>query len=443
MAMTYEETLAKIHNFDKFGSRLGLERMKKLLELLGDPQKGMKVIHVAGTNGKGSTCRYLYCMLQQAGYKVGLYTSPYLERFTERIEFNGEEISHEDLAVCTEAVLAQVDAMLKMGLESPTEFEVVTAICFYYLSKKPVDYLVLEVGMGGSGDSTNVMEQVLASVITSISYDHMQVLGNSLEEIALNKAGIIKPGCPVISHVKDPGADVIRKVAEEKGCAYYDLRQEEVRDIKKGIGGYGFTVDFLGQPLEIQLSMLGMHQIENAKCALKVLEVLVENGQLTISREDIQKGILKAVQTGRFEILKREDPIVVIDGAHNDDGVRSLVAAVKDNLAGKKILMIVGILADKEVEAMLKQLLEIGADMAATEPDNPRKLSSAELAQVIRGLGVPCEDVGEFDTACDYALSRKDDYDVILFSGSLYLIGKIRERLTNGKGKEQKGLADL
>ena len=427
--MTYEECLAKIHAFDKFGSRLGLERMRELLRRLGNPEKTQKVIHVAGTNGKGSTCRYLYCMLLEAGYHVGLYTSPYLERFTERIEYDGAEISHEDLCEATEVVLAKTEEMIAEGWDSPTEFEVVTAIHFWYLAQRPCDYLVLEVGMGGRGDSTNVMEKVLCSIVCSITWDHMQVLGDTLEKIAMEKAGIIKEGCPVVSHVKDPGETLIHAVAIQKHCEYYDLRKEEVTDVVRSTAGYGFTVPYRGKPLAVELSMIGMHQIENAKCAIKAIEIMAEKGQVDITTDQIKRGLRKAVQRGRLEILQREDPTIVIDGAHNDDGVRSLVAAVKENFAGKKILLVVGILADKEVDAMLAQFLSIGCDVAATEPDNPRRLTSKQLAEHVRALGGTAVDAGLYDTACRYAMEQRPNYDVILFSGSLYLIGKIRETL--------------
>ncbi len=177
--MTYQETLDRIHSFQRFGSKLGLERMRRLMELLGDPQETMKVIHVAGTNGKGSVCRYLYSALQENGYKTGLYTSPFLERFTERIECNGWEISEEDLARYTEKVLEVIDAMIEEGMESPTEFELITAIAFLYFSEQEIDYLVLEVGLGGTGDSTNMVSRPIASVITSISFDHMEYLGDT------------------------------------------------------------------------------------------------------------------------------------------------------------------------------------------------------------------------------------------------------------------------
>ena len=217
-AYAAEGAIGKIHEFEKFGSILGLERMTKLLDILGNPQDELKVIHVAGTNGKGSTCKFIYSVLQECGYKVGLYTSPFLEIFNERIELDGAYISDNDLAQYTDRVLAAVKQMTDAGLQSPTEFEVITAIAFLYFKEKKADYVVLEVGLGGRGDSTNVCKKPLISVITSISYDHTDRLGNTLAEIASEKAGIIKDGCPVVTSAEaDEALAVIEQAAAEHG----------------------------------------------------------------------------------------------------------------------------------------------------------------------------------------------------------------------------------
>ncbi|HVI40930.1 MAG TPA: Mur ligase family protein, partial [Anaerovoracaceae bacterium] len=239
--MTYQEILDRIHGFQKYGSKLGLGRMTRLMELLGNPQESMKVIHVAGTNGKGSVCRYLYSVLQENGYKTGLYTSPFLERFTERMEYNGSEISQEDLIRYTELVLKKVEIMLNEGMESPTEFELITAIAFLYFSEQDIDFLVLEVGLGGTGDSTNLVSRPIASVITSISFDHMEYLGDTLEKIAIEKAGIIKPGVPVIFNVRDKNAsEAIRKIADAKGSKKYEVHTVAFQVREKTVDGYTF-----------------------------------------------------------------------------------------------------------------------------------------------------------------------------------------------------------
>lgn len=434
--MTYEETLKQIHDLSRFGSRLGLSRIERLLALLGDPQKDLKFIHVAGTNGKGSVCRYLYCALLAAGYRVGLYTSPFIEVFNERIESNGAMIGDDELAAFAEPVFEAVRRMTDAGEESPTEFEAVTAIAFLYFKAQADDYVVLEVGLGGRGDSTNVIEEPLASVITSISFDHMEYLGDTLPAIAAEKGGIIKAGAPVVYYIKDrEAAETIRRMAEEKGspcfdvggtvsepCAVVPKRQET-------LSGSRFSVRVLGRDHgEIAISMPGAHQVENACCALCTLEILRREKKLDITDQAIAEGFLRAVQIGRFEIL-REHPYLILDGAHNEDGAARLAETIKKQLSGKRILLICGILADKEVDKMISIFGETGAELAATEPDNPRKLSSEELCGRIRAAGYSCRDVGDYKGAVRCGRDHMAEFDAVIYAGSLYLVGRIREEL--------------
>lgn len=446
--MTYEEALEEIHSLARFGSKLGLSRMKRLMELLGNPQDQMKVIHVAGTNGKGSVCRYLYSVLQEQGYRTGLYTSPFLETFNERIEFDGAMISDEDLTRCTGIVMEQVRSMVDRGEESPTEFEVVTAIAFVYFSSKPMDYLILEVGLGGRGDSTNVVNKPLAAVITSISFDHMEYLGDTLEKIGTEKAGIIKEGCPVVYCIKDrSAAEAVERIAKQKGSPAFDVLgtvgqpcAEAPENICPDLSGYVFDGCIMGESYpRIRLGMAGIHQVENACCALAVIEVLKNGNKLTIDRNAVYRGMEKGRQTGRFEILHR-DPWVIIDGAHNEAGVKALAAAVRQQFLGKKVLLICGILADKEVDKMIAEMGTLGADFAAAEPDNPRKMPSAELCRRIREAGYACEDVGSDRQAVLYGIGKMSQYDAVIYAGSLYLIGKIREGL---RFENQQGTFDL
>ncbi len=426
--MNYQETIEKIHSFQRFGSRLGLERMAKLMDILGNPQKKMKVIHVAGTNGKGSVCRYLDWMLRENGYRTGIYSSPYLERFTERIEYNGEEISEEDLVSCAQVVFKGVDEMLAQGLESPTEFELVTAIGFLYFSRKPLDILILEVGLGGRGDSTNIIEEPLATVITSISYDHMSVLGNSLVEIAGEKAGIIKTACPVIFKVDDKAAaDLIRETAKSLACDYFDLSNIKAINIEKSLKGYSFTLENtgLGKSFRAELSMIGMHQVDNAICALSVIEVLGERGIIRYERERLKSGLKKALQKGRLEILK-ESPLVVVDGAHNIAGVKALTQVIREHFSQGKLMLVMGMLAEKEIEPMVKELCAIGGDIVVTEPDNPLRLAVDDLCQAVRKENRQCLAIGNWEEAYAYIEEKMCKYDSIVITGSLYLIGRIR-----------------
>jgi dihydrofolate synthase/folylpolyglutamate synthase len=425
--MTYQETLDKIHSFQKFGSRLGLERMTRLMELLGNPQETMKVIHVAGTNGKGSVCRYLYSVLQENGYKAGLYTSPFLERFTERMECSGAEISEEDLIRYTEKVLNTVNVMLAEGMESPTEFELITAVAFLYFSEQEVDFLVLEVGLGGAGDSTNMVSKPVISVITSISYDHMEYLGDTLEKIAVEKAGIIKPGVPVVSNVEDEkAAAAIRKIAGEKGSRIYEVGSAICDITEKSVDSYIFDAEILGTEYRnLSITMIGDHQIGNAICALTVLEVLRKESLAQLDMGKLYSGFKKAKQTGRFEILSKE-PFVIIDGAHNEAGAESLKSVMQEHFPDSRILMVTGMLADKDIEKLLDQFVMIADDFIATEPDNPRKLSAFDLCGQIQKRGKSCAAIEDPERAFRYAGKLSSSYDVTVYAGSLYLIGKIR-----------------
>lgn len=429
------KAIEKIHEFERFGSILGLERMTNLLELLGNPQDELKVIHVAGTNGKGSTCRYMYSILQQAGYKTGLYTSPFLEKFNERIEYNGDMISDEDLSVYTDRVLAEVKNMTDKGLESPTEFEVVTAIAFLYFKEKACDYVILEVGLGGSGDSTNVCKKPLVTAITSVSFDHMDRLGNTIEEIAKEKAGIIKDGCPVVTSCTDDAAlGVIKSVAEEHGCQYIQTKDVEISISKEGLSGYQFDAKLLEKDYgKLEISMTGRHQIDNAVCALTVLKVLEQQDNIKIADEDLYLGLKKARQHGRFEVMTDLDerPVIIIDGAHNIDGATALRKSMKSLCEGKKVLMAIGMLADKDVNGIIGEFTKITKDFVITEPDNPRKLAASKLAVILENEGCTCHVMPSPEDACQKVDEIKDQYDVVLFAGSLYLIGKIRSILKN------------
>lgn len=429
--------IEKIHKFERFGMILGLERMDSLLKLLGNPQDDLKIIHVAGTNGKGSICRYIYSVLQAGGYKTGLYTSPFLEVFNERIELDGKYISNEDLAVYTDRVLKCVETMTQRGEQSPTEFEVVTAIAFLYFKEKGCDYAIMEVGLGGSGDSTNVCKAPLISVIASISYDHTDRLGNTLAEIAGEKAGIIKEGCPVVTSAEAPEAlEVIERKAEELGCMYFETRHVPYAVKSQDLGGSVFDVNIQGVTYEnLEISMLGEHQIKNAICALAALSIIEERGDVSLHRDDIYKGFKAAKQIGRLEVMSAQEkvPVVIIDGAHNPDGAASLRKAMKEYMPDKKILMVTGMLADKDTESILREFTAITDRFIATEPENPRKLDAESLQAKIEAMGASCESIPDCREAVKAAAERGKDFDAVLYAGSLYMIGAIRGLLRQGE----------
>lgn len=420
------DAISKISEFQKFGWVLGLERMNVLLEKLGNPHEDLKVLHVAGTNGKGSVCRYLYEILQAAGYRCGLFTSPFLEVFNERIEFDGSFISDADLQRCSDVVLAMTEEMVAEGHESPTEFEVITAVAFLYFKEKNTDFVVLEVGLGGRGDSTNVVKRPLCSIITSISLDHTDRLGETIEEIAAEKAGIIKEGCPVITGVENEEAMwVLKHKAIEKHTPIFDALQSPFEILEETVEGTRVRAEVLKETYEFTISMVGRHQVQNALTALTAIALLNKRGDFTVTDEQIAEGFKRAKQIGRLEIMEKE-PFVILDGAHNPGGAKALKETVLRHFKDKKILMVTGILADKEVEEVLDSFMDITKDFIATEPDNPRKLPAEELAEKMqkRGGHVHCFSKAEEAVSCAQGLYEA--YDVILFTGSLYLIGKIR-----------------
>lgn len=424
-----KDAISKISELSRFGWVLGLERMNVLLEKLGNPHKELKVIHVAGTNGKGSICRYLYEVLQAGGYKTGLFTSPFLEVFNERIEADGAYISDGDLQSFSKRVLDKVDEMTAEGLESPTEFEVITAVAFLYFYEKKVDLVVLEVGLGGRGDSTNVVEKPLASVIGSISLDHTDRLGETIAEIAGEKAGIIKKGCPVVTCVQHP--DAVKVIGEKASACNADCfyaSENPYRITRQTIDGTTFHAEVFGEEYDLEISMLGAHQVQNAVTALTTIALLRKQGKISADPGAIKEGMKKAKQIGRFEVMHKS-PYVIIDGAHNPDGSKALKETVLKHFEGKKILMVTGILADKEVDAVLDNFLEITKDFVATEPDSVRKLPAEELSSKINEKGARAVCRKDPAEALAYAKKQYSNYDLILFAGSLYLIGTIRGML--------------
>ena len=424
------DAIERIHEFDRFGMILGLERMNVLLDKLGHPERNLKVIHVAGTNGKGSVCRYMYEALRENGYKVGLYTSPFIECFNERIQYDGGMISDEELGIYTKMAVEKTEEMVSEGYDSPTEFEVVTAVAFLYYAAKETDFVILEVGLGGTGDSTNVIEKPLISIITSISYDHTDRLGNTLEEIAGEKAGIIKPGVPVVSNVEQPeAAKVIARRAYENDAKFHDAAKIRYGIRRESAFGYEFDMEIYGTDYSgVKISMPGRHQVENAKTAMTALELLRKEGIIKVQRDKVYRGFEIARQPGRFEVFEGE-PLFVLDGAHNQAGAEALKKAVKDCFPDEKILMVTGMLKDKDTDAILDNFCEITDTFIAAEPDNPRKLPAADLAEKLKEKGADVRTASDAETALKMAAEHESMPRVILCAGSLYLISAIRENL--------------
>lgn len=424
--MNYQQALEYIHGTMRFGSQLGLDRIRDLLERLGNPHHEFKSVHVAGTNGKGSVCSMITSVLSEQGYKVGMFISPYLEDFTERIQISGKQIPEENLARITELVKGKVDEMVKEGKGHPTEFELITAIGFVYFAEQKVDAAVVEVGLGGRFDATNVVNPVL-SVITSISFDHMDVLGDTLAKIAFEKAGIIKAGKPVVSYPQHPeAARVLEEVAGKQEAPLTVVVPEQIEPVSSEFDRQVFNYSYGEERLDgLTIHLSGKHQLLNAATALTSVMVLREIG-FPISRDAIYRGMEKARWPGRLERLQK-DPDIIIDGAHNEAGAQALAAAMKEYFPDRRMILVLGVLKDKEVEKILKALCSLASKVIATKPDNPRALEADQLAEKVKKYCRDVEPVPGIEDAVHLAVGSAGPEDLILVSGSLYLIGKVRK----------------
>lgn len=406
---------------------LGLERTRELLSKLGAPQDRLRFVHVAGTNGKGSTCAYVASILQQAGFKVGLFTSPYIITFEERIRVNGENISWADLDCVTRQVRDVAEAME----EHPTEFELMTAVAFLHFAQQECDIVVAEVGLGGRLDSTNVIERPEVSVITNIGIDHVAVLGDTLEKIATEKAGIIKPGVPVVSWPQDPEAlKVVKSVARTQAAplglvGFDDL---ELEPVERQDGGR-LVRPFVYQGMRFQTQLLGSYQPSNAVMAIEVARTLARSGW-SLSEGDIRSGIAAAQWPGRFQLVA-SSPDFVIDGGHNVQGAQVLAESLDDVFPGRRATLLVGVLADKQHAAMLERVLPYAESVVVFTPPNPRALAAADLAaEVVRlASGILVEVAADARQAVDCARSLAGIQGLVVAFGSLYSIGSIMEAL--------------
>jgi dihydrofolate synthase/folylpolyglutamate synthase len=426
--MNYEEAIDFIHSSYKFGSKLGLDNIRELLKRLGNPQSKLDIIHIAGTNGKGSTASFVNQILIEAGYKVGLFTSPYLEYFNERIRVDNILIDEDDLIRGVLEIKNAIDKMVEDGHNHPTEFEIVTALGFLHFLDKKVDIVVLEVGLGGRFDATNVIEESMASVITSISKDHTHILGNTLEEIAFEKSGIIKENGHVYVYPQKIQAEkVIENISAKRGAVFktYDISQ--VKNIKFTEKGSVFDIEIeelIYKNLEIK--MLGRHQVYNSTLAVMMLDDLNRRGLVNIEEKHYRLGLLNTRWNGRLEIIS-ENPLILIDGAHNEDGARALSEALSEYYKSKKKILCIGVLKDKDLDVILEYVLPHFDEVVVTEPCNPRALGFRELEEKIKERGKSVIAIKELDEAIETTLKKKEGYDLFVFSGSLYLIGEIRK----------------
>lgn len=414
--MTYEQALQYIHSVSWMGSRPGLGRTRELLHRMGDPHKGLRFVHVAGTNGKGSTCAMIASILQAAGLRVGLYTSPYILRFNERIRLNGEDIPDDALAATTEQVRVHAERME----DHPTEFELVTAIGFAYFAQQKCDLVVLEVGLGGELDSTNVIDAPLLSLITEIDFDHMGVLGNTIEEIAAAKAGIIKAGAPVLSADNlAASAAVIHRIARERGCECFTPDYAAITQKTHDENGIRFCME--GE--EYFVPLLGAYQYRNAAMAITAARILAAQG-LPICREHVKAGLAAVGWRGRFEKLG-ERPLFYYDGGHNPQGVQAAVESYRARYSKTEATVLIGVMADKDYAVEIETLLPIAHSFVTVRPDNPRALSAEALADKIVSLGgvaLPAPTVKE---GVRLAAERAGGERPVLALGSLYMYAEL------------------
>ena len=416
--MTYEEALSYIHSICWKGSKLGLDRTRELLGKLDDPQKELKFIHIAGTNGKGSTAAMLSSILEEAGYRVGLYTSPFINRFNERMQVNHQPIPDEELAALTEYVRPHADAMA----DSPTEFELITALAMVWFARQKCDIVVLEVGMGGELDSTNIIDVPEAAVIAAMGMDHVKELGPTMADIARAKAGIIKEGGRVVSYGGNPEADeVIAAVCRARNAS---LCQPDFSAIVPGdFSLEGQTFSYKGWR-GLRIPLVGAYQMNNAAVVLETVEVLRQRGW-SVSDEAVRQGLADTRWPARFEVLRR-DPVFIVDGGHNPHGIRATAESLSRLFPGRKITFVTGVMADKDVEHILGLIVPLADQFFTVRPDNPRAMDAGELAARIEAMGAKATACASVQDGVDRAIQAEGPHGVACALGSLYMSGEVR-----------------
>ncbi|NME99021.1 glutamate ligase domain-containing protein [Aneurinibacillus aneurinilyticus] len=424
-----EHALSWLAGLERFSIRPGLERMEYMMERLGHPERRLKFIHIAGTNGKGSTAAFLYSILRQTGQDVGMFVSPYITSFHERIQYNGDYIATEDLVVLINRLEPIIEDMRESELGAPTEFEVVTALALLYFATVTYpDIVIWETGLGGRLDSTNIVHP-LACIITNIGFDHMNILGENVPAIAREKAGIIKNGVPLITG-KMPGEamEIIEEVAKSRRATIYRAGKEyeALRSQHEGREMMDFTGLF-GNIKGCELGLTGAHQVDNAAGALMTLQVLNRYFALYVEEEHIHKGLREARWPGRFEKINNA-PDIVLDGAHNVDGVRALAQTVRDYYPGRKVSLVFSALADKNYAEMVGILAPLCERVWVTKTDHPRAASAIELAAAFKAsvpdVSVQAEE--NWREAWRQAIHTVTPPEVLLVAGSLYFISDIR-----------------
>ncbi len=420
--MTYEQAKSFLEECNQYAGELTLQPLKEMLRRLGNPQDQLSFVHIAGTNGKGSVLALVSTVLKEAGYRVGRYISPTIFGYRERIQVNEQYISREDLVRLTERIRETGQQMLAEGLWHPTMFEAETALAFLYFAEQQCDLVVLETGMGGRTDATNVIRHTVAAVLASISMDHMGFLGDTLAEIADNKAGIIKPGCTVVTIKQEPEAEAaIRKQASVCGCPVVTADGGLAVNRKRGL--FSQTFDYQ-EWKEVKIPLSGEYQFTNGVLALKVLEVLKNKGY-RLSEETVRKGFQKTVWTGRFTVIAK-DPCVIVDGAHNRDAAQKLAETLDQYLKGRRLIYIMGVLADKEYDKVIEKTASYASEVITVmTPDNVRALPAKDLAEAVKKYNPHVQAAQSIEDAVERAYELAGKEDVILAFGSLSYLGEL------------------
>lgn len=427
--MTEKEAIDYIENYTWSSTRLGLERTVELLDRLGNPEKELKFIHVTGSNGKGSTCAMLASILRQAGYKTGLYTSPYIQEFRERIQINGEYIPAEDLAALTEQVRDLAEAME----DHPSQFELVTALAIEYFRRQRCDIVVLEVGMGGALDATNAIPAPEAAVITNIGLEHTEYLGDTLEAIAAVKSGIIKPGCSAVCYDGEKVVtEVVRAVCREKNVPLKCVDFSELGLIEQSLEGQRFTY----RGAEYFIPLLGRHQMYNTATVLDTVEALRARGW-NIPDKCVHIGLRLTVWPARFEVLRR-DPLCILDGGHNPQCAQALTTSLDELLPGRKAVFLMGILSDKDYSQVVEMILPYASEFFTLTPLNPRALSAEDLAAELTRRGAVATACAQVDEGIDKAITAAGKDGLVVIFGSLYLAGAVRTAFQARQRQEKK-----
>lgn len=424
--MEFTQAMEKVSSLERFGSMPGLERIQLLLDKMGNPERKCRYIHVAGTNGKGSVCTMLAEILRQSGYKVGLFTSPYIIEFCDRISINGEMIPKQTVADIIDEIFPLIEEMQSQELPI-TEFECVTALGFEYFSRQNCDIVVLETGLGGRFDSTNVISSPIASLITSISLDHTAVLGDSLELIAGEKAGIIKHGGTTVFCPQQPEVnDVIISTAIRRCNEIITVDMEQCKVTSSTIEGSKFVY----RDKEYEISLSGVHQVKNACTALEALTPLKAAG-FNITDTAVKQGLKKAFIPARLELLSRE-PLIILDGAHNPSGLESLSKSLREYLGDKRIFCIMSMLKDKAVGEAMVHLEGMFEKVYLVEIDSPRAMSADELKRIADKYFKETEICLDKKTAVEKAITQaKASGGAALVCGSLYLASELRNIILN------------